>query len=68
MKESKEYKISIALFIAALVVDSISLVTGLIPDLNSSINKICMYLGFALLGFGLVFLAKAKDSKDKKDK
>lgn len=68
MKKSKEYKISIALFIAALVVDGISLVTGLIPDLNSSIDKICMYLGFALLGFGLVFLAKAKDSKDKKGK
>ncbi|MCQ2568869.1 MAG: hypothetical protein MJ155_01100 [Candidatus Saccharibacteria bacterium] len=68
MKESKEYKISIALFIAALVVDGISLITGLIPDLNSSIDKICMHLGFALLGFGLVFLAKAKDSKGKKGK
>ena len=68
MKKSKEYKISIVLFSVALVAFVISMVTGLIPVLNSSIDKICMYLGFAFLGFGLVFLNKAKDNSDKTDK
>lgn len=63
MKKSKEYKISVALFIVALVMDCISIVTGLIPNLDFSIDKICMYLGFGFLGFGLVFLKKAKDNK-----
>ena len=67
MKKTKEYKISIVLFIAALVVFAISIVTGLIPGIIYSIDKICMYLGFALFGFGLMFLNKAKDNNDKND-
>lgn len=66
MKRSKAYKISVVLFVITLIFDSISIVTGLMPNLNSSIDKICMYLGFAFLGMGLVFLKKAKDNSDNK--
>lgn len=66
MKQSKAYKISVVLFVITLIFDSISIVTGLMPNLNSSIDKICMYLGFAFLGMGLVFLKKAKDNSDNK--
>lgn len=65
MKKSREYKISIVLFIAALAMFAVSMVTGLIPGLIYSIDKICMFLGFALLGFGVSFLNKAKDNNDK---
>lgn len=66
MKKSKEYKISVVLFVAALVLYVISIVTGLIPDFDYSIDKICMYLGFACFGFGLVFLKKSeKNDSDK---
>lgn len=66
MKQSKEYKISIVLFSVSLVLFCISIITGLIPQLNSSIDKICMYLGFSSLCFGFVFLKKSKDgNKDK---
>lgn len=68
MKKSKEYKISIVLFSVALVLYCISMVTGLMPNLNFSIDKISMYLGFAFFGFGLVFLTKAKDSNNQEDK
>lgn len=64
MKKTKEYKISIVLFIVAIILDCISLVTGLIPNFDYSIDKICMYLGFVFLGFGFVFLKKAKDNND----
>lgn len=66
MKQSKAYKISVVLFVITLIFDSISIITGLMPNLNSSIDKICMYLGFAFLGMGLVFLKKAKDNSDNK--
>ena len=66
MKKTKEYRISIVLFIVALVLFAISMVTGLIPSLNYSIDKICMYLGFAAFGFGLVLLKKAENTDDKR--
>ena len=65
MKKSKEYKISMVSSIAALVLLGISIVTGLIPGLIYSIDKICMYLGFAFLGLSVTFLKKAKDNNDK---
>ncbi len=68
MKKSKEYKISITLFCICLVLYIVSIVTSLIPGLTYSIDKISMYLGFAFFGFGLMFLAKAKDKDDSKDK
>ena len=61
MKKSKENKTSAVLFSVSILLLCISLVTGLIPGLNFSIDKICMYLGFACLGLGLVFLKKARD-------
>lgn len=64
MKNTKEYKISIVMFTIALLLDGISIVTGLIPDFDFSLDKICMYLGFAFFGFGLVFLKKAKDNSE----
>ena len=67
MKKSKEYKISVLLFSVALVLYGISIVTGLIPNLDYSVDKITMYLGFACLGFGLVFLKKAKDNNNNED-
>lgn len=68
MKNSKEYKISTALFCVALVLYAISIVTGLIPGLAFAIDKICMYLGFAAFGFGLVFLKKSKDNNVDEEK
>lgn len=65
MKKTKEFTISVSLFIVALICDAISIVTGLIPNLDFSIDKICMYLGIAFLGFGLIFLKEAKDNSKK---
>lgn len=64
MKKSREYKISIVLFIAALVMFAVSMVTGLIPGLIYSIDKICMFLGFAFFGFGVTFLNKDNNDND----
>lgn len=61
MKKTKEYKISSTLFYVATALFLISIVTGLIPNLIYSVDKITMYLGFAFFGFGLVYLKKAKD-------
>ena len=66
MKKSKEYKISMVSSIAALVLLGISIVTGLIPGLIYSIDKICMYLGFAMFGLGMVFFTKSKKKNDDK--
>lgn len=66
MKKTKEYKISIGLFIASLVLFGVSIVTGLIPNLNYSIDKISMYLGFACFGFGLVYLKKSEGNDSSK--
>ena len=67
MKKTKEYKISTVLFIIALVCFAISIVTGLIPNHEYNTDKIFMYLGFALNGFGFVYLKKfEKNDNDKK--
>lgn len=68
MKNTKSYKIAVALFIVALVLFAASIVTGLIPNLVYSVDKITMYLGFASFGFGLVFLSKAKKESNKEEK
>ncbi len=68
MKNSKDYKTSMALFIVALVLYLVSIVTGLIPGLTYSIDKICMYLGFAFFGFGLLFLNKSKKDDSSEEK
>lgn len=68
MKKSKEYKISRVLFCVSLVLFCISIVTGLIPGLVFAIDKICMYLGLAVLCFGFVLLKKATDKNDNGDK
>lgn len=62
MKKSKEYKISTVLFCISLVLYVISFITGLIPKLDFSIDKISMYLGFSCYGLGLVFLKKSEKS------
>lgn len=68
MKNTKSYKIAVALFIVALVLFAASIVTGLIPNLVYSVDKITMYLGFASFAFGLTFLAKAKKESNKEEK
>lgn len=68
MKNSKEYKISAALFCVSLVLFVISMITGLMLELDFAIDKICMYLGFASFCSGLVFLKKAKDNNGNEDK
>ena len=40
------------------------MVTGLMPELTSSIDKICMYIGHTFLCLGIVFSLKYKDSVD----
>ena len=55
MKKLKKLKINEILFCVSLVFCCVSMITGLIPELNYSIDKICMYLGFAFFGLGLVF-------------
>lgn len=61
MKRSKEYKISVVSSGLALVLFCISLVTGLIPGLVYSVDKICFGLGFACLGLGLIYMKKSKE-------
>ncbi|MBQ0027129.1 MAG: hypothetical protein KBS96_00860 [Lachnospiraceae bacterium] len=61
MRKLNEYKISIALFSIALVLYVISIITGLIPGLAYSIDKMCMHLGIVFFGFGLVFSYKPKN-------
>lgn len=68
MKKSKEYKISIVLFVVTLVLDGIAIVTGLIPNLTFHIDKICMCFGFVFGGMGLVFLKKAQNNNGKENK
>lgn len=70
MKKSKEYKISIVLSIVALTLFGVSMVTGLMPVAERiySIDKISMYLGFALFGFSYMFLRKAKINNVNEDK
>lgn len=63
MKKSKEYIISCWLFSMSLVMYCISMITGLIPGLQFSMDKICMYLGFSFLGLGLVFMHKSNEKK-----
>lgn len=63
MKKSREYKMSVVLFSVSLVLYTVSMVTGLIPEITFSIDKICMYLGFAFFGTGLVFSEKASRTK-----
>lgn len=60
MKNSREYKISVVFMSLALVLFCISIVTGLIPGLKFSIEKISKYLGFAFFCLGLVYLQKSK--------
>lgn len=62
MKKLKEYKICFGLFCICLILYGISMVTGLMPELNSSIDKICMYLGHTFLCLGIVFSLKHKDN------
>lgn len=65
MKKTKEYKTSIVLSVVALVLYCVSIITGLIPGLNYSVDKICMYLGFSFFCLGLVFLYNSEDNNDK---
>ena len=60
MKRTNEEKITITLAAVALVLFGVSAVTGLMPNLNSSIDKICMYLGLAMTCLSFVFMGKAK--------
>lgn len=66
MKRSKEYKISVILSSAALILFCISLVVGLMPvsERIYSLDKIGLYLGFALLGFSYLLLLKAKTNNE----
>ena len=67
MMKSKEYKTSIVFSIAALVLYAISMITGLIPGLVYSVDKICMYLGFACFCMALTGLYKSKDKKESEE-
>lgn len=62
MKKVKEYKISIVLFAISLVLFCVSMITGLIPGLAFSIDKISMYLGFSAFGLGLVLFEKNREN------
>ena len=64
----KNSKVSVVLFIVALVLFAASIVTGLIPNLVYSIDKITMYAGFAFFVLGLVFMAKSKKANNDEKK
>lgn len=64
MKKSKEYKICFGSFCICLILYGISMVTGLMPGLTSSIDKICMYLGHTFLCLGILFSYKIGNSKN----
>lgn len=68
MKKSRDYKISVGLLLAAIVSFCVSGVTGLVLNIDSSIDTMFMFLGFALMGFGFVFLSKSKGRVDDEDK
>lgn len=68
MNKSIEYKISVVLFSLSLILCFISMVMGLIPGLCFSIDKICMYLGFSFLCFGLLIFEKSEENNDKREK
>lgn len=67
MKKTREYKISCALFIGCIISMCLSAVTGLFGRIDTSLDNMFMYLGFALLCLGFVFLKKAKDKNDSQD-
>lgn len=60
MKKSKEYKISLVLSALALVLLGVALVTGLIGEIDSAIEKICFFLGFSLNCIGFLLLEKSR--------
>lgn len=68
MKQSKEYKISYVLFCVAIVLFGVSLVTGVMSNINSSIDTICLFLGISFMCFGFVVLGKSKKNSDDEDK
>lgn len=68
MKKSKEYKLCVVFSCIALVLFSVSIVTGLISGLVYSIDKICGGLGFSCFCLGLLFLYKSNDKIDNKEK
>lgn len=63
--KSKEYIIAVVLSCISLVLFGISAVTGLILDINYSIDKVCMYLGFSFLFLAFIFFDKSKKNNDK---
>lgn len=67
MKNSKEYKISTALFVIAIICFAISAVVGLIPNYDYNTDKIFMYLGLALNGFGFMYLKKSENNNENKE-
>lgn len=67
MKKTKEYKISCVLFIVCIISMCLSAVTSLFGRIDTSLDNMFMYLGFALLCLGFVFLKKAKDKNDSQD-
>lgn len=60
MKKVNDYKKSAVFSCIAIVLFGISMVTGLIPGLVYSIDKITMYLGFSSLGLGLIYFRRYK--------
>lgn len=67
MKKTKEYRISCGLFIACIISLCLSVAIGLFGRIDSSLDNMFMYLGFALLCLGFVFLKKAKDKGGSQD-
>lgn len=65
MKETKDNKKSVVLFSIALVLFAISIVTGLMPGLVYSIDKISGGLGFACFCYGLTLMYQSKDHDNK---
>ena len=60
MNKSREYKISVVLFVVAIVLFSVSLITGLIPGMIFSVDKMCGHLGWVFFGVGLLLMGKDK--------
>ena len=65
MRKSKEYIISYVLFCVSIVLSCTAMIVGLVR-IDSSIERICYFLGVAFLGFGFVLWQKAKENSDNK--
>ncbi len=61
MKKTKEYKMSVVLSSVALVLLCVALIVGVVK-IDTSIERICFFLGVSLNCLGFVLWTKSKEN------